>query len=77
MNNKKRNAIICGVLSAILMIIITLISTNMFKEVKIKKSDFIKATKECPYSYEDNVLKLQLVKLDMNVKLVLLQGTLV
>mgnify|MGYP000845077551 FL=1 len=53
MNKKKRNAIICGVLSAILMIIITLISTNMFKEVKIKKSDFIKATKECPYSYED------------------------
>mgnify|MGYP000852075738 FL=1 len=53
MNNKKRNAIICGVLSAILMIIITLISTNMFKEIKIKKSDFIKATKECPYSYEN------------------------
>ena len=53
MNNKKRNAIIYGVISAILMISITLISTNMFKETKIKKSDYIKATKECPYSYED------------------------
>lgn len=53
MKNIKRNAIIYGIISAILMITITIITTNVFKEQKIKKSDFIKANKECPYSYEE------------------------
>ena len=53
MDDKKKKAIILATISGIIIIFITLISTNMFKERKIKKSDFIKATKECPYSYEE------------------------
>lgn len=53
MDKKKINAIILGVISVTIMICFTLIATNMFKERKIKKSDYIKATKECPYSYEE------------------------